>query len=170
MAHPTRGHTRSLAIVVLTAFALTGSAGCQQARLVSQDAFGGVVAIPSNTNSWPDYYQDQANKLMREACKGDYVIDRREEVVVGIVRNDNTNTDTQAIPLPGKLGAIALSKTTDTTSIHDRTEHRITFHAAKVAPGTTPSAVGGPVPIPPGVPSNIAPAPLVVDNRALPNP
>jgi hypothetical protein len=45
----------------------------------------GVVAIPSNTNSWPNYYHNQAEELIRQNCPNGYEIVQEEECVTGQV-------------------------------------------------------------------------------------
>ena len=57
--------------------------GCQQARYVLRTADEGVVAIPSN-NSWPINHREKAVELMAAHFPNGYVIDREEEVVVGV--------------------------------------------------------------------------------------
>ena len=57
--------------------------GCQQARYVLRTADEGVVAIPSNA-SWPINHREKAVELMRAHFPNGYVIDREEEVVVGV--------------------------------------------------------------------------------------
>jgi hypothetical protein len=72
--------------------------GCQSARFVQTQASGGVVAIPSNTNSWPNYHRDHALELIAKKCPNGYVIDREEEVVVGQRTQVDTQRDTQRDP------------------------------------------------------------------------
>ena len=57
--------------------------GCQQARYVLRTADEGVVAIPSN-DSWPINHREKAMELMTAHFPNGYVIDREEEVVVGV--------------------------------------------------------------------------------------
>ncbi len=57
--------------------------GCQQARYVLRTADEGVVAIPSNDN-WPINHLEKAMQLMTSHFPNGYVIDREEEVVVGV--------------------------------------------------------------------------------------
>ena len=62
---------------------LVASSGCQQARYVLRTADEGVVAIPSNT-SWPIDHREKAVELMSSHFPDGYVIDREEEVVIGM--------------------------------------------------------------------------------------
>lgn len=77
---------------------LVGLVGCAGARHVQFDQGQGVVAIPANTNSWPNHYRDQAEKLMRERCPNGYEIIREEEVVTGQVKHTDTHTETKPPP------------------------------------------------------------------------
>lgn len=63
--------------------ALLVVSGCQQARYVLRTADEGVVAIPANS-SWPVNHREKAVELMTAHFPNGYVIDREEEVVVGM--------------------------------------------------------------------------------------
>src|SRR5262245_26123145 len=79
------------ALVLLALVALTG---CETARVVSKDQYGGVVAIPDNSNSWPFYYHDKALALIKKECP-DYVIVKEGEVVTGMVTTNRDSTETR---------------------------------------------------------------------------
>jgi hypothetical protein len=66
------------ASVALAALVL-GLGGCSNARMVTTDTFGGVVAIPRNNAS----NRKAAEELMKEKCPQGYVIDSEREVVIG---------------------------------------------------------------------------------------
>jgi len=71
-------------VVLLTSIlCLLVISGCQQARYVLRTADEGVVAIPSN-DSWPINHREKAVELMTAHFPNGYVIDREEEVVVGM--------------------------------------------------------------------------------------
>ncbi len=71
-------------VVLLTGMlCLVVVSGCQQARYVLRTADEGVVAIPSN-DSWPINHREKAVELMTAHFPNGYVIDREEEVVVGM--------------------------------------------------------------------------------------
>jgi hypothetical protein len=152
------------AAALLVPLALAGLSGCGGARYIVQDQYGGVVAIPSNTNYWPVYYRDEAEKLMKQKCPQGYHIDREEEVVVGQTTTGSDNTDTRSYDLPGgkkqPSGALTTTTASHSTTTHDKTEYRITFHAnppvrvEKAARVTVPmpTQAEAPKPTPPGLP------------------
>src|SRR4051812_18347577 len=39
---------------------VAGLSGCTAPQVIRQDGSSVVVAVPENTNTWPDYYQDEA--------------------------------------------------------------------------------------------------------------
>src|SRR5439155_27266608 len=83
----------------LCALAFITTMGCaSSARLVKWDQDGGIIAIPSNNNYWPNRYRDQADELMQKKCPRGYEVVREEEVAVGQTAATHTNTDTQAPP------------------------------------------------------------------------
>ena len=72
--------------------------GCAKARHVEVNQQGGVVAIPSNTNSWPNYYRNQAEELISQNCPDGYEIVQEEEFVTGQVARKNSRTKTERAP------------------------------------------------------------------------
>src|SRR5882672_790752 len=118
---------RVRAALLLAPLFLAGTIGCGSARYVMQDQHGGVVAIPSNNNSWPTHYRDEAEKMMKQKCPQGYVIEREEEVVVGQTTTDKTDTDTKSYDLPGGRKSPPSTLTTTTTgrsvAVQDKTEY-----------------------------------------------
>lgn len=129
-------------------------AGCAKARFVQVDQGYGVVAIPANTNSWPNYYRDQAEALIRQKCPNGYEVVHEEESVTGQVVHTDTRSEVRPPPTlgiggvdgesgKGKSGdhssgmfagvAIPLGnaeeKTKQTTHVSDVTEWRIHYRA-----------------------------------------
>lgn len=78
---------RVLALVVLLA------TGCTHARYVMKDQWGGVVAIPSNSNNWPSFNRKHAEELIARQCPQGFVIEGESEVVVGQESQVQTATD-----------------------------------------------------------------------------
>jgi hypothetical protein len=134
--------------------------GCQSARLVEVRSDGGVVAIPNNSNTWPFYYRDKAEAMLKQKCPNGYVIDHEEEVVTGTVTHTNSQTETEKSPtllVGGKsnngdqdsqsFGALAIpvgenrQHTNETTTSTNVTEWRIYYKAkpATVATATPPA-------------------------------
>jgi hypothetical protein len=127
--------SRRSGYVGVVAILLAGLSGCCNARLVSLDQNGGVVAIPSNTNFWPTYYRDKAEALIAQKCPEGYQIEREEEFVVGTTHIVRTNTEKTGDPLLAALKIAPIEEqTTQTTSSTDQTEWRIWFQANKASP------------------------------------
>lgn len=121
--------------------------GCSHARLVEiQSGGGGVVAIPDNTNSWPNYNHKHAEELMAKQCPHGYIIDDEREVVVGQVAHTNVETEQHKVPILTAIGlAPAKLETQQTTNYVDQKEWRIWFHPKGAMP---PSNVPGDAPPP----------------------
>ncbi len=100
--------------------------GCANARLVSSTPTGGIVAVPDNTDSWPSHNMTKARELMSQQCPGGYSIVKQEEVVVGQTTTNNTQRDTNAVPITKGLTATQ-STTRDTTQVQNQTEWRIWY-------------------------------------------
>ena len=59
------------------------------------------MAIPSNSNQWPTYYRDKAEKLIGEKCPDGYEVVMEEEVVTGQVTHIESRTKTKEAPSLG---------------------------------------------------------------------
>lgn len=115
------------------------AAGCQGsgpgARLVLREADRGVVAVPENTDDFPDYYRSHALRLIRDQVGRDYEITREEEYVLGPVTTHETafrRRDAWNWWLPWKKAESATA--TDTTTTRNATEYRIYYQKAGVGP------------------------------------
>lgn len=110
--------------------------GCNSARHVAYDSSGGVVAIPSNSNCWPNYHRKHAEELIQARCPGGYVIDHEEEVVVGTTQHTDVTTETRGDPLLAALRVAPITEETrQQTTNHNLTEWRIAYRKANpVAP------------------------------------
>src|SRR5713226_9158459 len=86
-------------LALLCVCGIAGLSGCNSARYVTVDNSGGVVAIPSNSNSWPNYNRRHAEELMQAKCPGGYVIDHEEEFVTGTTQYVDSTTNTKGDPL-----------------------------------------------------------------------
>jgi hypothetical protein len=144
--------------VALCVTLAVGLCGCNSARMVRWDGTSGVVAIPSNDDTWPEHNREHALALMKEKCPQGYTILSEEEVVVGQVQHTQANSDHVA---PG------LRRTTEMTSVEDKKEFRITFCSAN-APGpshvvTAPvRQTGATVPLNPPPQGGLPPSPVPV--------
>jgi hypothetical protein len=94
---------------------ITSWIGCANARYVQVDQNAGVVSIPANTNTWPNYYRDHAEALMRQKCPQGYEVVYEEEAVVNQVAHTHTDTQTQAPPVLG-LGGVQTDGKKDSKS------------------------------------------------------
>ena len=140
---------RSKICVLLAVLAAASISGCAKARFVEITPQGGVVAIPSNSNSWPNYYRDKAEELIKKKCPDGYEIVMEEEYVKGQVAHTHSRSKTREAPSLGIGGvqddaeagknrsasfaglSIPLGKTeeetNETTNFTDVTEYRIHF-------------------------------------------
>jgi hypothetical protein len=159
---------RSYVLLLLGSLSVVAANGCGNARYVVQDQYGGVVAIPSNSNSWPTYYREKAEKLMTQKCPQGYVVDREEEVVVGQTTTANTNSDTRTNDLQGgkrsPSGSLEATTTSRSVSVQDQTEYRIAFHAKNAVPAAVMRPESPRVVLPPSPQSSLPATPVPVAN------
>jgi hypothetical protein len=158
---------RSVGVLALCAGLAIGVCGCNSARLVRWDGATGVVAIPTNDDSWPTHNREHAEALMKQQCPRGYQIVSEEEVVVGQVQHTHTNVDRTGDPTLAALHIAPVStKTNETTTVEDKKEWRITFHSVDAPPTVAPPGVvqtgafvpaAAPRPTPPGLPSSPVP-------------
>ena len=138
--------------------------GCTSAHYVSKQGDSGVVAIPSNSDSWPFHYRQEAEALMRQHDGPDYEIVDEREVVTGVRVTNSEQTQRDQTPnkkqpnLPGERVT-----TTGTVTTSNTTEWQITY-CRRSAPavndfslrgtgGMVPPVqpAGGTVPVQPGM-------------------
>ncbi len=122
---------RTLALLVLF------SAGCSTARYVTKDEWGGVVAIPRDTNQWPNYFRKQAEELMQKQCPQGFVIENEGDLVVGeetIVQNGADPASPDYL-LGGQVQRVYKRPIT---------EHHICFRAKNTPPGVKKFALQQP--------------------------
>jgi hypothetical protein len=106
------------------------SAGCQTARYVRKDGAYGEVAIPSNSNSWPYYNRDQAEKLMSEHFPDGYEVDVEEEAVIGQKTDYSENGSGAGVPI--RIGrnvglGVGIGNKTGTATTTNKTEWRFRY-------------------------------------------
>jgi hypothetical protein len=135
-----------LALIIVSAIGLAGLGGCANARYVQVDQACGVVAMPANTNSWPFYYRDHAEALIRQKCPNGYDVVHEGEAVTGQVAHTDAQTETRGPPTLNLGGAdhdkkssafagVAIplgeteQRTHETTHVEDVTEWRISYRA-----------------------------------------
>jgi hypothetical protein len=167
---------RRFVALLLLSGGLAVSNGCANARFVEVNKGEGIVAIPSNTNAWPTYYRDKAEKLIRQQCPQGYEIVWEREEVTGQAAHTNSRTEQRGMNI-GPIGLGGEERTKSTTNYSDVTEWRIFYRAKGAGPeivsravpmqqpaartvGPTPCAAAPPgVATPAGYASPVAPPP-----------
>lgn len=113
---------------VLLALALAG--GCASpAKYVEKRGDAGVVAIPANTDTWPNHNRTAALALIQKHVGANFEILEEREVVVGQATSNNQQVNTEQTvnrELPFILPA-EKQTTTSTTTQRDLTEWRIVY-------------------------------------------
>lgn len=153
-----RQSLRTVAVAVILA-----ACGCSQARLVSVDSSGGIVAIPNNTNRWPCYNRKAADELMARQFPEGYLVDSEGEVVIGRTTTVDTtgNRDSAASQLLG------IGQQTERTVSHDVTEWHIRFHPKKASLSAT-TVTEGPPPVQTGQAPAVVPAAFELPREPIP--
>jgi hypothetical protein len=137
---------RALPAAVLLLASVAGCAGVgagvggSSARMIQTSPDGGIVAIPNNSDCWPFFFRDQANKLMAMKCSGGYEILQEEEVIVGrkVQTNEiidpNEPIDDPSLVRPANAQKNKVPTVVKLTAKHDQTEYRITFRSTQPMP------------------------------------
>ena len=103
-------------LVLASAIGLATLGGCANARYVECSAGDGVVAIPANTNSWPNYYRNHAEELMRQKCPDGYEIVHEGEAVTGQTHDTDTGIIRDSFPMgPSEQHIHQQTRVTDIT-------------------------------------------------------
>jgi hypothetical protein len=123
-------------------FLIVLSTGCASttARTVLRDRDGGVVAIPENTDRFPDYNRSQAIDLIRDHLGKEFEIVREEEYVIGPVTTSETNFTKR--PALGWLVPWRWSDqatTTSTSATRNQTEYRLHYRRSGVPDAVRPA-------------------------------
>jgi hypothetical protein len=128
-------------------FAL-GLSGCTTgARYVTTTSTCGIVAIPSNSDKWPNYYRKQAEELLQAKCPDGYVIELEEEFIPGANQRKRRSDGS-----------------TETTGFFDHTEWRIYYRRKDAPEGATTALMVHPPPVaaPLGVQQAVGLTPVVM--------
>jgi hypothetical protein len=148
-----------LRLLLPAAVLLVSVTGCGSARMIQSTPDGGVVAIPSNNNSWPFNYRDHAEKLMAMKCPNGYDVVREEEVIVGVKMTTTEVTD--RVTQVGYKDNPPPATTSVVTTTRPQKEYRITFRARQAQPAPVPLVSNPPVLAPvPAVPVGMASPPV----------
>lgn len=130
-------------VPLLFLLALVAQLGCQTARYVRKDGATGEVAIPSNSNSWPYYNRDQAQKLMSQHFPEGYEVDIEEEAVIGQKTDYSENGTGAGVPI--RLGrgvglGVGIGNKTGTATTTNKTEWRLRYRRRGAKQGVTQGA------------------------------
>jgi len=146
--------TALLSIFVLVVAGLSGCA--TPARVVDSDRTKVVVAVPDNTNTWPFYYRDEAQRAASEMIQDPVLVSSTRVKVGEQMTNtqDTTRRDFGQKDKP-KFGEVVTS--TNTTSVSDKYEYHLVFVSQSPLQFTPPGKSGTPQPpVPNGPPLNTA--------------
>ncbi len=136
-------------VVLAAAVAVASSVGCANARYVKKSGDEGIVAIDSNTDTWPSYNRTNAMKLIEAHVGTGYEIVEEGEVAVGQVEINRQDTDRQAAFNPSNPFLPAEKETTTTTTTTmPKTEYHIVYRRSAQSPAAVGS--GGSIPPPLG--------------------
>lgn len=138
-----RFSTAQMLLLPLLAALLLCQIGCQTARYVRKDGAYGEVAIPSNSNSWPYYNRDQAEKLMTQHFPEGYEVDVEEEAVIGQKTDYSENGSGAGVPI--RIGrnmgiGVGIGNKTGTATTTNKTEWRFRYRRKNARQGAAQSA------------------------------
>lgn len=134
--------TRAL-VLFAAAVAVAGTGCASGPRLLQRTPGEGVIAMPSNSDSWPTRHRSKALKMIEEHVGSDYEIVSEREVVTGHTTVNRQDTDRKAtfnssMPfLPAER-----EQTTTTTSQLPQTEWQIAYRRRSATPAIAPAAGG----------------------------
>ena len=133
---------------------VAGLSGCASpARVIRQDASSVVVAIPDNTNLWPFYYRDAADRAAAEHIH-DPVVTRFERVKVGEQATTMADTTRRELGAHRSFGDVITS--TNTVTLSDQFEYHFEYQSRGPVRVASPVAGGRP-PVPDGPAASLAP-------------
>lgn len=99
---------------LLAATIVSGLSGCTSARVVQQDESSITIAVPENTDTWPNYYTSEADKLAQEKLPGSVKMAAFEKPVGQVV----TQTGQQNVGGNGSVSGQSVTVTTDQKETH----------------------------------------------------
>ncbi|MFO0851063.1 MAG: hypothetical protein U0871_21285 [Gemmataceae bacterium] len=147
-------------LVLAAAVAAAAGSGCANARYVQKGTDEGVVAIPSNSDSWPDYQRTKALDLIQAHVGPSYEIVNEQEVVTGHTTVNQQDTKREAT-INGTIPFLPAEKQQVTTTTTEVPQREWQIHYRKVAgvaarpplPGAGLLPAGGPPPTTAAVPA-----------------
>lgn len=174
-------------LVLAAAVAAATACGCANARYVQKAGDEGVIAIRSNTDTWPDYNRSNAMKMIESHVGPGFEIVEEKEVVTGSVTNNTQQTKEEAT-FNSEIPILPASKQTTTTMTTSTPVTEYQIHYRRSAGGLTRFPGGGlpaAYPTPPAseivqtshtapavghTPASVSPASLTAGSPALPPP
>ncbi|QEG29775.1 hypothetical protein GobsT_45730 [Gemmata obscuriglobus] len=128
--------------------ALSAAGGCaSSAKYVERRGGSGVVAVPDDSDSWPNYNRRAALKLIEQDAGPNYEIIDQRTVKTGR-QTRSSLPDTNETLNPRRPGSPGYQSSTHATSMPEATEFRITYRrkdgaavgdAGAGAPGVVPA-------------------------------
>src|SRR5690242_10545260 len=119
-------------LILAAAVATATSVGCANARYVQKMGDEGIVAIPNNTDAWPNYNRTEACRLIEQHVGPAYEIVEEKEVVTGTATTNNQDTNREATFNPDVPFLPAERQTTTTTTTPRHLAEYHTDHRKKV--------------------------------------
>jgi hypothetical protein len=142
------------ALVGTLAFVVAGLSGCATpAKVIDQDAARVVVSIPDNTNTWPYYHRDEAQRAAGEFIH-DPVLVSTARVKVGEQLTNTQDVTRRDLGKNKKFGEVMTS--TNTSAVTDRYEYHLEFRSrgpvmvSTSPPGGLPAGATGNAVMPAG--------------------
>ena len=127
-------------------FVIAGLSGCASpARVIDSDKTKVTVAIPDNTNTWPFYYRDEAERAAGEYIH-DPVLVTSSRVKVGEQMTNTQDTTRRELGKERKFGDVVTS--TNSTSVSDKYEYHMEFRSRGPVTVTTSDPLNGPAKAP----------------------
>jgi hypothetical protein len=123
-------------------FVVAGLSGCASpARVIDSGNSRVVVAIPDNTNTWPYYYRDEAQRAAGEYIH-EPVLVTSSRVKVGEQLTNTQDTTRRDLGKDRKFGEVVSS--TNSTSVADKYEYHLEFRSRGPVTVTTSDPLNGP--------------------------
>lgn len=129
--------------------ALAGAGGCaSSAKYIEKKPDSGVVAVPDDSNSWPNYNRQAALKLIEEHVGSNYEIVDEKTVKTGR-QTRGSLPDTNETLNPRRPGSPGYRSATHATSMPEQTQFQIAY-VRKGGAGDTGAQNGPPGLVPAG--------------------
>ncbi len=123
-------------LAAVSAFAFVG--GCAApAKYIERKSDSGIVAVPDNTDTWPNYNRRAAMELIQKHVGSNYEIVEEKLVVTGHTIQNNRNVNTEPIVNPRNPALVGERQTvTNNTTQQEITQWQISYR--KKPPFPTP--------------------------------